>query len=193
MKTSPKQSKKELAAIEEAAVLAKQKEDKRRLKSYAPDTWKKIESWGRESGNLSQHLQGYCFTISGRIRKNIEFEGFELANGVKVLDIVAEHAPELLVLVEKQPKIVKLEVTIDVIAQVVLWDRKNKILKPISYTFMAELATGKKPLSEQNKKIAGWNLEIVQKCGFLYKPSPNVDIINNPVKKITPVGIPQLA
>ena len=191
MKT-PKQSKKELAAIEEAAVLLRQKEDRRRLKSYAPDTWKKIESWGRESGNLSQHLQGYCFTISGRIRKNIEFEGFELANGIKVLDIVAEHAPELLVLMEKQPKIIKLEVTVDVIAQVVQWDRKNKILKPISYTFMAELATGKKPLSEQNKKISGWNLEIVQKCGFIYKPSPNADIINEPKTPAAPEPAPQL-
>ena len=185
MKTTPKQSKKELAAIEEAAILARQREDRRRLKSYAPDTWKKIESWGRESGNLSQHLQGYCFTISGRIRKNIEFEGFELANGVKVLDIVTEHAPELLVLVEKQPKIIKLEVTLDVIAQVVQWDRKNKILKPISYTFMAEIATGKKPFSEQNKKIAGWNLEIVQKCGFLYKPSPNADVATVDATKTT--------
>lgn len=172
MKSTVKLTKKEQAAIQEAALI-KEREDKKKIRCYSPDTWKKIETWGRESQNLSQHLQSYCFAIAGKIRKNEKFEGFEVSNGIKILEVVADQAPELLVIEEPVAKVSQhppLEVCIEVIAQAVQWDKKNKKWKNISYTFMSELATGKKPLSEQNKKIAAWNLETVQKCGFEYKP-----------------------
>ncbi len=169
--TPVKISKKELAAQQEAALI-QQRIDSKRMKTYAADTWKKFENWGRESGLLSQHLQTYCFAISGRIRKNLKFEGFEVSNGMKILEIVEENMPELLVEEEVQPDVrryPKLEVNLDVLKQAVLWDKKNKKLKNISFTFMSELANERKTLSEQNKKIATWNLEILQKCGFEYK------------------------
>jgi len=165
----PKVSKEELA-------LQAQKELIKRVKLYPPTTWKAIESWGRETENLSQHLQSNCFTISGRVRTNTNFEGLEVANGIRILDMVAEKAPELLIEVETKidpnwkPKS-NIEVTLDVVSQVVLWDKKNKKLKNISFTFMNDLATGKKQLTDQNKKIASWNLEIVLKYGFEYKPT----------------------
>jgi hypothetical protein len=173
LKTTVKLTRKEIAANAEAAI-AQQKKDTRKIRSFAPETWKKIENWGRESGNLSQHLQSYCFTISGRVRKNSELEPLEISNGIKILDIAAELAPELLVPKEIPAELkgrtwVKLEVTLDVIAQAVLWDKKNKKLKTISYTFLAELASGKKQLNEQNRRIASMNLDILQKCGFEYK------------------------
>jgi hypothetical protein len=169
-----KLSKKELAEREEAA-LVQQRIDSKRMKLYAADTWKKIENWGRESGHLSNHLQNYCFAISGKIRKNLKFEGFETTNGIKILDIAAEHAPELLILIENQVDISErkypiLEVNLDVLKQAVLYDKKNKKLKSISFTFLSDLANERKTLTEQNKKIASWNLEILQKYGFEYKP-----------------------
>lgn len=170
-----KLSKKELAAQEEA-LLIQQRIDTKRIKSYEADTWKKIENWGRESGQLSQHLQTFCFGISGKIRKAIKFENFDIANGVKILEIVEQNAPELLVVEQKvlDPNVKvypKLEVTLEVLNQAIQWDKKNKKLKPISYEMMANLALERKPLTEQYKKIAGWNLEILQKCGFEYKPA----------------------
>lgn len=169
-----KLSKKELAEQQEIA-LFQQREDSRRIRLYSPDTWKKIENWGRESGNLSQHLQNYCFTIAGRLRKGMKFEGFEISNGARVLDIVTELSPQLLEIAETQAitnekQYPKLEVTPEVLKEAVLWDKKNKKLKTISYTFLAELSNGKKHLTDQNKKIASWNIEILQKCGFEYKP-----------------------
>jgi hypothetical protein len=173
LNTPAKLSKKEIAAQQEA-VLVQQRIDSKRIKTYAADTWKKFENWGRESGLLSRHLQSYCFTISGRIRKNIKFEGFEIANGIAILDIVTANAPELLI--EEEVKIdpnakkyPKLEMNLSVLKQAVLWDKKNKKLKSISYTFLADLASEKKALTEQNKTIASWNVEILQKCGFEYK------------------------
>jgi hypothetical protein len=167
-----KLTKKELEAQQEA-ILVQQRIDSKKMKMYAADTWKIFENWGRESGHLSPYLQNFAFTIAGRIRKNIKFEGFETSNGVKILEIVEEHAPELLVIEEtaakpNDKKYPTLEVNPDVLKQAVLWDKKNKKLKSISFTFLLELSNGKKPLTEQNKKIAGWNIEILQKCGFVY-------------------------
>ncbi|MBY0425233.1 MAG: hypothetical protein K2Q22_06320 [Cytophagales bacterium] len=192
MKEKVKLTRKELAVLEEAA-LVQAKKDKRRIKTYIPDTWKKIESWGRETGNLSPYLQNYCFTISGRVRKNLDLEPLEVTNGIKILDLVAEKAPELIVIDEATaPKgrvLPKLDATLEVITQAVEWDRKNKILKSVSFTFMLELARGKKPLTEQNKKIATWNLEIIQKCGFEFKPSAQqrVEIPAVPVQEMAMV------
>lgn len=171
MKTDTKLSKKELAAIQEAA-LVQQNKDKKRIKSFTPDSWKKIETWGRETQNLSQYLQTYCFTIAGRVRKNSELENLEVTNGIKVLEILAEKAPDLIDLTPAAPvgkQYPKLEVNPDVVSQAVLWDKKNKKLKSISFTFLLELSNGKKTYTEQNKKNASWIIEILQKCGFEYK------------------------
>ncbi|TAF78086.1 MAG: hypothetical protein EAZ53_00460 [Bacteroidetes bacterium] len=172
MKTDTKLSKKELAAAQEAA-LVQQTKDKKRIKSLTPDVWKKIENWGRESQHLSQYLQTYCFTIAGRVRKNTELEPLEITNAIKVLEIVEEKAPEL---IETQlaaapvgKQYPKLEVNPDVIAQAVQWDKKNKKLKSLSFTYLLELSNGKKAYTEGNKKNAAWILEILQKCGFEYR------------------------
>lgn len=175
MKTATKPAKKVKVSKEETALLL-QKENIKRIKLYPPTTWKAIETWGRESENLSQHLQSNCFTISGRVRTNTNFEGLEVANGIRIIEIVAEKAPELLIEVEKtfdinyQPK-ANVVINLELVKQLVNWDKKNKKLKTISFTFMNDLATEKKQLTDQNKKIASWNLEIVQKYGFVYKPA----------------------
>ncbi|MFN0049222.1 MAG: hypothetical protein ACKVOU_08880 [Cytophagales bacterium] len=175
MKKEPKLTSKALAAKAAEEAQLKLKDDTKRIKSFPPDVWKKIENWGRVSETLSNHLQNCCFTISGRVRRNTPFEGLEVQNGIKILEVVAEKAPELLVfepLVSATARqFPQLEMSIPVLTQVVLWDKKNKKLKNISYTFMADLALGRKPLSDQNKKIASWNVDIAQKCGFVFNPT----------------------
>lgn len=171
-KTDTKLSKKELTAAQEVLMI-EQSKGKKRIKSLTPEVWKKIENWGRESQNLTQYLQTYCFTIAGRVRKNTELEPLEITNGIKVLEIVEEKAPDLIEIeltaapISKQYP--KLEVNPDVIAQAVQWDKKNKKLKSLSFTYLLELSNGKKAYTEANKKNAAWILEILQKCGFEYK------------------------
>ena len=128
-----KLTKKELE-LQQKAQLIQHRIDSAKMKLYAADTWKTFEHWGSKSGQLSPYLQDICFTIAGRIRKNINFEGLETTNGIKILDLVTEQAPELLILIETDQKPVeskypKLEVNMDVLKQAVLWDKKNKKLK----------------------------------------------------------------
>lgn len=174
MNKTIKLSKKELE-LQQKALVIQQRIDSAKMKLYAADTWKTFEKWGNESTKLSPYQQDICFTIAGRIRKKLSFEGLEISNGMKILEIVTENVPELLVIEETVEKTVEtkypiLDITLDVLKQAVLWDKKNKKLKNISFTFLLELSNEKKSLNEQNKKIAGWNIEILQKCGFEYKP-----------------------
>lgn len=168
-----KLTKKELD-LQQKAILIQHRIDSEKMKVYSADTWKTFEHWGNESGQLSPYLQDICFAIAGRIRKKVPFEGLETTNGVKILDLVTLHAPHLLIIdeaVEKplSSKYPKLEITLEVLKQAVLWDKKNKKLKNISFTFLLEMANEKKSFNEQNKKIASWNIEILQKCGFVYE------------------------
>jgi hypothetical protein len=174
LKTIVKLTKKELES-QQAALLIQQRIDSNTMKMYTADTWKTFEKWGNENGELSPYQQDICFTIAGRIRKNIKFEGLEISNGMKILEIITEKVPELMIVKENLEKAVeskypKLEINLEVLKQAVLWDKKNKKLKNISFTFLLEMSNEKKPINEQNKKIAGWNIEILQKCGFEYIP-----------------------
>ena len=58
------------------------------------------------------------------------------------------------------------DITPELLSKVILWDKKNKRLKGFEYRFMLDLAEGKSPLTERNKKIALKNLQKIQKYGF---------------------------
>ena len=60
------------------------------------------------------------------------------------------------------------EITLELVSEIVKWDKKNKRLKPFEYRFMSDLVNGKKSLTERNKFIAGLNLKKVKKYGFRY-------------------------
>lgn len=58
------------------------------------------------------------------------------------------------------------EITIELNKQIVLWDKKNKVLKGIEYKFMADLSEGIKPFTERNRFIASLNLKKGRRFGF---------------------------
>lgn len=94
----------------------------------------------------------------------------EISNAHKILDIVTQEAPEVLFhldeISEGTKKANKPDISLELIQEIVKWDKKNKRLKDFEYRFMADLAEGKKSLSERNVFIAGLNLEKIRKYGF---------------------------
>jgi len=142
-----------------------------KLKSISPEVWKKIEIWGRETDNLSSYLQNIAYTISGRIKNNSKILNNEIANGLKIIEIVIEQAPEILFEIKEntepqKQESSKTEITIDLITKIVQWDKRRRRLKDYEYKFMLALSEGTKPLTDRNKKIAELNLKKVKKYGF---------------------------
>jgi hypothetical protein len=143
-----------------------------RINSVPHQTWKRIEEWGQLENKLNKYQSDMASTISNRLRLNRHLTAIEISNAHKILDIVTTDAPELFYDIdqlnqdeEKSCK-QKTEITLDVIKEIVKWDKKNKRLKDFEYQFMFNLAEGTKPLSERNLFIANLNLKKVKKYGF---------------------------
>lgn len=144
------------------------------LKSIHPDTWKKIDSWGRETGKLSLHLGNIAFSLSGKVRNNRSFSESERQNGLEIIDLVTKEAPELFYdmdeFFEKEEKTKenkeKFEITLDDIKALVDWDKKNKRLEVYEFKLMNEILKGEKDLTERNKFFAQKNIEKAKKWGY---------------------------
>jgi hypothetical protein len=143
-----------------------------RINSVHYQIWKNIEEWGQTEGKLSKYLSDMASTISNRLRLNRHLTAIEIGNAHKILDTVTKEAPELFYNLdelnqnaEKASK-QKPEVNLEIIKEIVKWDRKNKRLKDFEFQFMFKLAEGTTPLTERNLFIAGLNFKKVKKYGF---------------------------
>jgi len=143
-----------------------------RLKSIHPKTWKKIEEWGRETKNLTQYQCDMAFTLRNKIKNNRTISDVERSQGETILNIVAEINPELFFDMEdffeedNSKKVEEVEITLDLIERIVLWDKKNKRLDAYKYRFMVDLLEGRKALTDRNKYLARLNLKTAEKYGF---------------------------
>jgi hypothetical protein len=143
-----------------------------RIKSVHFQVWRDIEHWGQTNKNLTRYQCDISNTISNRLRSNRELTSIEISNANKIIDIVAEKAPELYYKLDEIDESAdnnhqqKSEITLEIIRDIVAWDKKNQRLKDYEYKFMSNLAEGKTPLTERNLFIAGLNLEKIKKQGF---------------------------
>ncbi len=131
-----------------------------------------LRNGDNQENKLNKQQCDMANTISSRLRNNRQLTAIEIGNAHKILDIVTEEAPELFFqldeLNERENKSgkQKSEITLDTIMEIVKWDRKNKRLKDYEYKFMADLAEGKKTLTDRNLFIAELNLKKVKKYGY---------------------------
>lgn len=146
-----------------------------RLRSIHPKTWQKIEDWGRETQHLTLYQCDMAFTLSSKIRNNRTITEIERNQGEAILNKVAEVNPELFFDMEdffeedNSKKVEEVEITLDLIERIVLWDKKNKRLDAYKYRFMVDLLEGRKALTDRNKYLARLNLKTVEKYGFKIK------------------------
>jgi hypothetical protein len=167
---------KRIIISEDDSEMQKRKEDLEKIKSIPPSVWKKIDEWGRSTGNLSDNQQSITWNLSSKIRTNSPILQNEITNGISIIEKVIDNAPQLLYEIDDfsnmgHPENI-VQISLDLLKQIVQWDKKNKKLKDFEFIFMKELAEGKKPLSEHNLKIALWNLGKVKKYGFIRKDLP---------------------
>src|ERR1035437_5508773 len=168
----PKNPSQRKRLADEETAQAQIQEDIDTINTVPSAVWHKIEDWGRTTEKLSEQQKTVAFNLAGRVRNNTMISDYERASGINILDIVNEKDPELLEEIDElnaknKNKPSNKEITLELIKKIVQWDRKNKRLKDGEYKFMAELAEGRKTLSEYNKKIASWNLEKVKRNGFI--------------------------
>lgn len=148
-------------------------EENEKIKSIPSKLWHKIEDWGRTTEKLTEQQKTVAYNLAGRTRTGNKISDYERNTGIIILDKVIEYAPELLFEIDemlREESISQNEspiaITEELIEKIVKWDKKNRRLKDFEYLFMAEIATGKKPLTEKTRQIAYWNWQKVKKYGF---------------------------
>lgn len=158
---------------DEETLVQQENEELELIKSVPAIIWGKIENWGRESEKLTTQQIDTAYKLKGRVRNNSKISDYERHKGIEIIDLVTYFAPEILHEIDDIQEEIKPNenndfLTIDLVNQIVAWDKKNRALRDFEFKFMFDLSTGKKELNERNKNIAALNLEKVKRRGFTF-------------------------
>lgn len=146
------------------------------LKSIPYKLWREIETWGKESGFLSINQQTTAFEMAGRVKFNRAINELERSKAMRVYDIVCAENIDLLskadelqdeaVVPIKKPIENNSAITMEVVRQMVEWDKRRRTLKDWQWNTMKAILDGKFPLSDKYIYACLKNLETLKKHGF---------------------------
>lgn len=148
------------------------KQDIERIKAIPAAIWYEIEKWGKTTELLTLQQQDIAWNMPGKIRNNSRLSDYERNSALKILDIVIDEAPDLLVDIEDSElvtdvnSLLKESISIELIQKMVAWDKKHKKLKPHHFQFMSDVVSGKIPLNQETRRYAENNLITLKKFGF---------------------------
>lgn len=155
------------------------------IRSIPVSLWQKIADWGQESGFLAITYQSAARDVAHKLKFNHLIAESDRRRAMAVYNIVCDHNIELLdeadELAEKDrqnrenngtqetaPKSTGpvTDITLDLVQEMVEWDRRRRVLQDWKWKVMNDVATGKKPLTDTYKYSFYLNLEALRKKGF---------------------------
>lgn len=151
------------------------------LRSVPVSVWKTIGEWGYSTGKLSLRQRDLVYNLTKAMEIDRRFTDSEIDKGCALLDQLLETAPELFKDIKDENPHTKdiqpggsfsiHQITLDIVQQLVAWDRKNKRLLPHHYIYMKEIADGSRALSEHTRTIVQTNIDRLARYGF----TPNME------------------
>ena len=151
------------------------------IRSIPFSLWKKIESWGRETGILHSHYASLASDIAYKIKNERKLLDTDISKGYSIYEIVWQHNPELLEEADElaakdqesgaQHKLVSpisesTEITLELIQQMVDWDKRRRVLDDWKWKVMKDVVDGKKEFTDRMKYAFYLNLQTLKKKGF---------------------------
>ena len=151
------------------------------IRSIPFSLWKKIESWGRETGILPSQYASSASDIAYKIKNGRKLLDTDISRGYSIYEIVWQHNPELLEEADEltakdqesgtQHKLVSpisesTEITLELIQQMVDWDKRRRILDDWKWKVMKDVVDGKKEFTDRMKYAFYLNLQTLKKKGF---------------------------
>jgi hypothetical protein len=158
--------------VEDAEVALVQIQDElASIRSLPSQVWRNIEHWGRDSELLSAQQTSVAHIIAERIGNRTRIADGERQMATIILDRVIEKAPELLDEVlelngETDRNSGEPEITIDLIDQILQWDKKNRQLKEHEFRILTGFRNGNTEPTDRNFLIARICLIRLKKHGF---------------------------
>ena len=157
------------------------------IRSIPPSLWNKIAEWGQTSGYLAIHYQSAARDTAYKLKYNHLISETDRKRAMAIYDIVCQYNIELLdeadelaekdhadrearVAAEEEKRktsgIDEVEITLDLVKEMVDWDKRRRILEDWKWKVMNDVANGKKPLTDTYKYTFWLNLQVLRKKGF---------------------------
>jgi hypothetical protein len=158
-----------------------QKHEENIIRSIPFSLWKKIETWGRDTGLLSIHYQSAANDVAHKIKNNRKLSDTDRNKAMSIFGTVCQYNIELLEeadeLVAQEKSVMGTtpktdnnstsnEITLELIQKMVDWDRRKRILEDWKWKVMNDVLQGRKSLDDRKKYTFYLNLEKLKKHGF---------------------------
>lgn len=145
------------------------------LRSIPYKLWREIETWGKESGCLDIKQQTVAYEIANKVKHNRVISDIDRSRAMRVYELICTHNIDLLAKADEMQNelavlLTKSEghpsMTMDVVKQMVEWDKRRRTLQDWQWNTMKAIIDGKFPL--EGKYIYGClkNLETLKRHGF---------------------------
>lgn len=143
------------------------------IKSISSDIWDVIEKWGAKTGKMSKYLQDIALNISVSIKNNKPINDALRTKGISIIEIIIHEAPEILETeVLNKPinaKAIKKQITkvdVGLIAKMVEWDSRVKVLSSNQRSYVSDFAYGLKKINSFHEKNLLIYYEKLKAAGF---------------------------
>lgn len=151
------------------------------IRSIPFSLWKKIESWGRETGILHSHFASLASDIAYKIKNDRKLLDTDISRGYSIYETVWQYNPELLEEADAlaaqdqesatQHRLVSpinesTDITLELIQQMVDWDKRRRVLDDWKWKVMKDVVDGKKEFTDRMKYAFYLNLQALKKKGF---------------------------
>lgn len=139
--------------------------------------WKKIETWGRDTGWLQYQYSSIASDIAYKIKNGRKLLDSDISKGYSIYETVWKYNPELLeeaddlAIKDAEHNTIKIsleteDITLELVQQMVDWDKRKRILDDWKWKIMKDVAEGRKPLTDRMKYAFYINLQSLKKKGF---------------------------
>lgn len=157
------------------------------IRSIPPSLWNKIADWGQSSGFLAIHYQSAARDTARKLKYKHLITENDRKRAMAIYEIVCQYNIELLdeadelaeqdraskeareeeIKKKRQESGIQTDdITLDLIKEMVDWDRRKRSLEDWKWKVMNDVVTGKKPLTETYKYTFWFNLQFLRKRGF---------------------------
>lgn len=157
------------------------------IRSIPPSLWNKIADWGQTSGFLAIHYQSAARDTAHKLKYNHLITETDRKRAMAIYEIVCKYNIELL---DEADELAKQDqearkareveneknrqesgaqtddITLDLIKEMVDWDRRKRNLEDWKWQVMNDVVTSKKPLTDTYKYTFWLNLQFLRKKGF---------------------------
>jgi len=143
------------------------------IKSISSDIWDVIEKWGAKTGKLSKYLQDIALNISVSIKNNRSITDHLRTKAISIIEIIIHEAPEIIeidisndpIQTEKNYNVIA-KVDTELIAKMVDWDSRARILSSKQRSYISDFAYGLKKINSFHEKNILIYYEKLKAAGF---------------------------